>query len=270
MSLFVTVYDKGHDLSLPSKPIRVVPLLNKGREGRTWLSHVIRHWDDLADWTYLAQGEPHQDPEEFERRLAVEYFDTTALTREYLPHFPPKAIKDQDVVEWHGGCEVRYGRAIFQGGRTPDQNESWLREVWGRFFTCPPPEPLSEWTYGYAAMYAVPRHRIKARPLSFWRWCHRIIAQPEHQAEHSWGSGYAFEVIWRYLFGDADLYPVRIPELDRIELGMLAEQCPHGSKSCGCEPEVPRSCSHPDRPDKVRLSDCLLCVSQSSLFIERS
>ncbi len=263
MNTFISVYNKGPDpISLP-EAIRVVPLLNKGREGRTWLHHIITHYDDLADWTYLTQGEPHQNPAEFIARLDVSYPDTTSLTREYMPHFPPQAIKDQDVVEWHGGFEVRYGRAIYQGGRSPTQNEGWLSEIWPHFFACPIPDPLSEWIYGYGAMYAVPRHRITARPLAFWKWCHDVIARPEHQIEHSWGSGYAFEILWKYLFGDADRYPVRLPETDAAHLAMLADLCPWGTGPCGCG-AAPRLCSRPDQPAHVWRSHCLQCVRDSS------
>ena len=261
MNPFVTVYDKGHDRKphrLDPARTRVVPLLNKGREGRTWLEHFLRHYDSLAEWTFLAQGEPHQEPGEFAARLKVRYRDTTALTREYMPHFPPRWIKDRDEVEWHGGVEVRYGRAIYQGGRSKAENEPWLRQLWPHFFAVPPPDPIEDWTYGYGAMYAVPRHRITARPIEFWRWCHDVIARPEHQVEHSWGSGYAFELIWRYLLGDADRYPVRMPEPDVARAGMLAELCPHGSGACGCGSEA-RRCVHPLMPDRVWRRDCLEC-----------
>lgn len=265
--MLVHVYDKGHDRrphGLTDPAVRVTPLANAGREGRTWIEHFIRHYDDLAEWTYLAQGEPHQEPGEFRRRLRVRYRDTTGLTREYLPDFPPRWIKDADLVEHHdpgdGGTpvEVRYGRAIYQGGRSRAENEPWLRRLWAYWFDCPPPDPIEDWTYAYGAMYAVPRHRITDRPLAFWRWAHDVIARREHQVEHSWGSGYAFELIWRYLLGDADRYPTRLPDADRYRAAMLAEACPDGSGHCGCG-DKPRTCAHPMQRREVWINDCLDC-----------
>ena len=218
--MFVHVYDNGHDKRphrLTSPAVRVTPHLNAGREGRIWLEHFIRHYDDLPRWVYLAQGDPHQDPAEFRRRLKVPYTDTTGLTREYLPHFPPDWIKAKDVAEWHQPpddgppIEVRYGRAIHQGGHPKEHNEAWLRRAWAHFFACPPPDPIEDWTYAYGAMYAVPRRRITDRPIEFWRWCHDVIARPVNQEERSWGSGYVFELLWRYLLGDAERWPVRLP-----------------------------------------------------------
>lgn len=271
--MFVSVYDKGWDRrphGITDPRVRVTPLVNAGREGRTWLSHILDNYDKLAAWTYFAQGEPHQEPAEFLRRLKVPYRDTTGLTREYMPHFPPAWIKDQDAVEWHevgdGGppVEVRYGRAIYQGGRTKAQNEAWLRRLWAFFFQCPPPDPIEEWVYAYGAMYAVPRRRITDRPLEFWKWCHDVIARRENQEEHAWGSGYAFELLWPYLFGPAERYPIRLPDDDEARVTAEVANCPHASGSCGCGP-VPRECSHPAMTPQVWARDCRDCPFRPAL-----
>lgn len=271
--MFVHVYDKGHDKTphgLTDPSVRVTPLLNSGREGRTWLEHFIRHYDSLAEWTFLAQGEPHQDPAEFRRRLKVRYRDTTGLTREYMPDFPPRWKKDRDVVEWHqpddGGppVEVRYGRAIYQGVGDKASNEPWLRRIWAYFFACPAPDPIEDWVYAYGAMYAVPRHRILGRTVEFWRWCHDIIARPEQQREHDWGSGYAFEVLWPYLLGDAGRWPVRTPDAKATRVHAEVENCPFGSGPCGCAGK-PRACAHPAQPGKVWARDCIDCPFRPEL-----
>lgn len=46
------------DVGLPSAS-NVKRLLNRGREGGTYLSHIISHWDDLAEHTIFLQGEVH-------------------------------------------------------------------------------------------------------------------------------------------------------------------------------------------------------------------
>ena len=264
---FVSIYDKGHTGRPVPEAVRVVPLANVGREGRTWLSHIVEHYDDLAEWTYFAQGEPHQDPAEFLGRLVLEYPDTTGLTAEYMPNFPPRWIKDQDEVADRDGRSIRYGRAIYQGGRRPRENEAWIRTVWRHFFACPPPEPLSEWTYAYGAMYAVPRWRIRGRSLAFWRWCREQIILPEHLAERTPASGYAFELVWRYLFGDASLYPVHSVAVKDDWIGAEAATCRHGSGPCGCGVE-PRQCSRPGRAGPVWAWQCRECQTARLAAVE--
>ena len=289
----VVVYNKGADdpPGLRGRA-RVVPLANRGREGRTWLDHILRHYDELADWTYFAQGEPHQPPAEYLARLDVPYTDTTSLTREYLPDFPPDRMKALDLVADRDGFKIRYGRAVHQGGREPWHNEAWLRDLWPHFFACPAPEPLTEWIYAYCAMLAVPRHRITARPRAFWEFCHDTIARPEHQAEQTPGSGYAFELIWCYLFGDAARYPVRVPPAAPAVIASpapppssgalghatvehapnllpLVAACPERGgvlplsqqPDCGCTGKEVSECRalKGTIPGRVTLADCLAC-----------
>ena len=46
-----TVYSKG-----PVKPDGAIPLPNVGREGHTFLQHIVTHYDSLADWTVFSQA----------------------------------------------------------------------------------------------------------------------------------------------------------------------------------------------------------------------
>jgi hypothetical protein len=48
---------------------KVIKLPNMGREGETYLSHIINRWDSLAKQTIFLQAEVH-NPHEFNKRLA--------------------------------------------------------------------------------------------------------------------------------------------------------------------------------------------------------
>eukprot|EP00494_Astrolonche_serrata_P033528 UN33797 len=48
-----TVYNKGSYLEGDN----VIELENVGREGHTFLTHVVRNWDNLADWTIFSQAQ---------------------------------------------------------------------------------------------------------------------------------------------------------------------------------------------------------------------
>lgn len=183
-------------------------LPNMGREAGTYLTHLVDHYASLAEWTYFVQGATHSGEELF-GRLSVPYTDSTSLTRHYKPEWPGPNVTDHDLVEWHGGYEVRYGDARYHGDRTPRENAPWLDLVWSTWFSSPQPK---EWHYGYGAEWAIPRARITARPLKFWRRALEACLDAPSEGAYWAGSpasGYAFELMWRYLFDPK--YKVRIP-----------------------------------------------------------
>lgn len=54
-----TYYCKGDRLPLryPQRPVKCHSLPNVGREGHTFLTHIITHYDALADWTVFTQAQ---------------------------------------------------------------------------------------------------------------------------------------------------------------------------------------------------------------------
>ena len=62
--LRVIVYNKGFPWQAPQemsdRDIAVVPLENVGRESDTIAQHVLTHYNDLPEWTYVAQGGPFE------------------------------------------------------------------------------------------------------------------------------------------------------------------------------------------------------------------
>jgi hypothetical protein len=58
----VTVYNKGaDDLNLPWN-FKVIPLENTGRESHTYLHHIIKNYNNLAEKTLFLQGHPYEHP----------------------------------------------------------------------------------------------------------------------------------------------------------------------------------------------------------------
>lgn len=214
-------------------------LPNRGREAGTYLDHIVQNYDSLAQWTYFVQGQPHSGDELF-GRLAVPYTDTTGLTQWYKQEWPGPEVTDHDLVEQHGNYVVRYGDARYAGALSPESNEPWLERIWSTWFSSPQPR-IGNWYYAFGAEWAVPRHRILARPLKFWRLA-RDAANNSSNDLKIWlqdvSSGWAFELKWRYLFGDSNVYKVRYPSADeltrRVPLPksvMVSTSKPGG---CGC------------------------------------
>ncbi|KAI4174603.1 MAG: hypothetical protein LQ343_002176 [Gyalolechia ehrenbergii] len=50
------VYSKGGSKNTPELPFTFTPLPNIGREGHTFLHHIVNHYDKLADITLFVQG----------------------------------------------------------------------------------------------------------------------------------------------------------------------------------------------------------------------
>ncbi|KAI4187333.1 MAG: hypothetical protein L6R41_002875 [Letrouitia leprolyta] len=50
------VYSKGGSKNTPGLPFTFTPLPNIGREGHTFLYHIVNHYDNLADATLFVQG----------------------------------------------------------------------------------------------------------------------------------------------------------------------------------------------------------------------
>lgn len=238
---FVSLYDKGSEPVQVKRQVRQVRLSNVGRESHSMLWHIVRHYDSLAEWTYFAQGDALFHAPDFVGRLGVEYTDLCSLTARYSPDHPPDHIKAQDRVEHTGnggGFEVRYGNALAQIYGTV---RPWFNPAaWSYVFTCPQPDPL--W-FGYGAQYAVPRHRITARPLEFWRW---LLLESERSRwyadEHTDPplTPWQFEALWFYLLSDPAEYPHRCDRLppsatEALELTKQMKACPHRStEGCGC------------------------------------
>ncbi|KAF2093497.1 hypothetical protein NA57DRAFT_48189 [Rhizodiscina lignyota] len=55
------------------RPFKVIHVPNVGREGETYLRHIVDHWDDLAKHTMFIQADIH-NPREFIPRVR-DYFD---------------------------------------------------------------------------------------------------------------------------------------------------------------------------------------------------
>jgi len=160
----VSLYDKSDEPYRVARAVRRERLPNVGRESHSMLHHVARYYGGLAEWTYFAQGDALDHAPDFLGRLAVDYADVCTLTEGYSATHPPAAVRAFDRVEVVGGFRVRYGDALAQvlHGRP------WFNpRAWERAFAGPMPSPLR---FGYAAMYAVPRARILARPRTFWLW----------------------------------------------------------------------------------------------------
>jgi hypothetical protein len=135
------VYDKSGDQHTP-----FIPLENKGREGATFLGHIVRHYDNLPDYLVLVQGDPfaHMYPEitpkNFQSRL------------NHLVHQRPSHSQflfcdplPEHRMTYGGLMMDKYHELLFQG------------------------EPSGMLEYAAGNQYLIPRQIIQRRPKIFYQ-----------------------------------------------------------------------------------------------------
>lgn len=131
----VSIYSKGE----PAKHHRSLPLPNIGREGHTFVTHIIECWNCLADVTIFVQGDPLFHCELLLKRL------------------------DQEV-EWFEWMTDMVFKCNADG--TPDWDQdvgSWYEKLMGREFP-------GEVSFGVGGQFAATRECIRSVGLGRWRW----------------------------------------------------------------------------------------------------
>ncbi|GAB7021636.1 DUF3431 domain-containing protein [Salidesulfovibrio brasiliensis] len=195
-----TVYDKSGD-PLPG----TVPLPNIGREAHTYLTHIIRHYDELADLNVFLQGGPFDHlfphggtPDDLRAAIAgcrrmnrpftgLAWFklDCDGLGR------PHDLKKPENEGRWNG-----WGRDI------P------VAEIFEKLFAAETPERFI--ARGATGNFAVRAERIRTRPRAFYEYALSLIeADP---GDHH-NTGHAFERLWHLIFNgykvwNRESYPV--------------------------------------------------------------
>ena len=190
LGLPVTIYDKSGapgDLALP----------NIGRESHTYLTHIVRRYDDLAAFTVFVQGAPFEHmapgttPEDFAGRIRQNARLGLAFTG-----FAFFKLKCDVLGRPHDLADpARHGHRPGYGKDIP------VGAVYERLFAGPVPETFL--VSAPAGMLFVARARILARPRDFYRRALEIVAADPDDAGNT---GHAFERLWQVIFnGDTRL-----------------------------------------------------------------
>lgn len=182
------VYDKSES------PIQnTLQLKNIGREGHTYLTHIVREYDTLADFNVFVQGNPfdHLDDRRqgdvnllrkkiadvVERRMAFSGFAWFKLKCDRLGR-PHDLCRPENKGRW-AGC----GKDIPLG------------EVFEKLFMADFPEQLV--VRAPAGLFAVTGERIRTRPKAFYEYALRLFEADPDDANNT---GHAFERLWQHIF----------------------------------------------------------------------
>jgi hypothetical protein len=185
----VTVYDKSGapgPLALP----------NIGRESHTYLSHILRRYDDLAAYTVFVQGAPfdHMPPGATPATFAARIAQNVRLGLRFTG-FASFKLKCDRLGRPHDLADpVKHGHRPGCGKDIP------LGEVYARLFVGPVPE-----TYlvpAPAGMLFVARERILFHSRTFYRQAQALVAADPDDADNT---GHAFERLWQVIFNGKTL-----------------------------------------------------------------
>jgi hypothetical protein len=195
----VVIYNKGAELLLPfGAEQKILP--NVGREGHTFLTHIIDNYASLKEVTIFLQGRiddlifPVFAKAEFYLPQCLQYGFSAATLHTYLPihwerPFPRYVSDDSGKHAWQ-----------LHQGLMADSAENMLEYV-VRFLGCLPPLCV----VSHCGCFAASRLAIHARPLSFYQSLRDTISHHPNPLE-----GHYLERMWCYLFSGNRLLPVAL------------------------------------------------------------
>lgn len=172
----IRVYDKydkqatDHLPNIPSFPVQLFEGVKyakspTGRESHTYLYHIIKNYDNLADINIFLQGNPTEM--NFDSRNALKlHFETDFEGVNFLPLNFPLVICDKQAAPLHRGLP--------------------LERVFKRLFQGPCPDLFA---FSWGAMFCVSKEYILNRPLVFYEEMMQIIYEEPL-------SGYVYERLW--------------------------------------------------------------------------
>jgi hypothetical protein len=169
-----TVYSKD-----PAEQGRYRVLPNAGREGGTYLYHIVRHYDDLAERTLFLQGDPFPHP-----LLPLDVYASSEM--------PFVAGSDSvQNISWTVPWSIP----------TQPITEHVMRDFLG-LVECDSSISHFRWTQG--AQFAVARQQIRKRPKSYYQ---RLLDISQRETVELAGRrfnnhqvAWIFELFWRNIF----------------------------------------------------------------------
>jgi hypothetical protein len=197
VSAEVTVYSKG---DLPTKDFeRTSKLPNIGREGHTFLHHIVSRYDTLATTTLFLQGDIYAwnegTPPHTALSLAEMRERSLTLTGLSATGFGVSGrFKKWNGMEWDKDPKrwlERRGKGMRMSDLTPGH-------FWQFIFDAENPESVA-WTG--SGIFAVTSEAIRRRPLPFWQ---KLLGYFEELNHANPEEGHFLERFWMSIFSAED------------------------------------------------------------------
>jgi hypothetical protein len=177
----VVVYNKGNDDLDYIPQERIIKCENLGREGGTYVKHIIDNYDKLSNFTIFLQGKSHDH---------MDYYNESNGQSKLID-----AIKEKNIHKF------RYIGTLFVG--VPPEHVEEPGHGLVALNSMFPAEYLKDifnhhknYTYGSGALFVSHKDQILKHPKEFW------IELYSHLQEINPAAGFGLEKLWRFLLED--------------------------------------------------------------------
>lgn len=182
------VYDKGG-----SSAVNARRLENIGREGHTYLTHIVREYDTLAPVNVFLQGNPFDHLDD-QKKGSVE------MLRSMIEDVVDRGVPFKGFAWFKLKCD-RLGQP--HDLRKPENQGRWsgwgkdipLGDVFEALFDADFPKQLV--ATAPTGIFSVSGERIRTRPKAFYSYALGLIEQDPDDANNT---GHAFERLWQHIF----------------------------------------------------------------------
>lgn len=220
----VLIYNKGEHLDFDDPRVEVREVPNIGREGGTYLDHIIENYSDLPEKMWFTQAAPMEHSPDFlglmkkESVALYEHEPFQGLSDRWKTSKPAWFNLDLDMVEetnaWRingnrcvkyfinhnlhtvGHCELWDGGVNWMTGCFVNLHSD--RHIFGYLANLtgiPEPKPITE--FFYAACFFVHREAVHSNPVSSYERLRDFLYESEPQG---FFQGYLIERFWPYFF----------------------------------------------------------------------
>lgn len=182
------VYDKGPDCTE-----NAVKLPNIGREAHTYFTHIVTHYDALADMNVFLQGDPFDHLDDRGRVTPEDLRNT-------LEDIVDRMVPFKGLAWFKLKCD-RLGRP--HDLHKPENEGRWagwgkdipVGQMFEKLFDAPMPEQII--ARAPTGNFCVTGERIRTRPRDFYAYVLKMIEDDPHDANNT---GHAIERLWQHIF----------------------------------------------------------------------
>jgi hypothetical protein len=223
------IYNKGNYLE------NTIPLPNFGREGHTYLHHIVTNYENLDDYTCFLQGNP---------------FDHTVTLFDKLENFKTKNINN--AIQFHYLSDIIYDCNLTG---CPHHIGLPLADTYEKIFDVR--KDKLAFTFGGGAQFIVSKNRILTHSKSFYENIKNILSESVNPIE-----GYVVERFWNLIFSDdsPELKPRLFNNQEKkytIEYKKIFNKCYRNNEAKVSKEEFDKNASKiVDRHNKQTLGDC--------------
>ena len=198
----IIIYDKGEPVApqIRERAKRVVRLPNTGREGHTYLWHIVENYDDLADVTFFSQGncKPH-----LKGKKIPYFFDFKNVEEECARHaYLATTASSRSLSSWKRGRKNppdHLTRALDTGRWRASRSKMTFPEWWTKYVRQELPTH-DEVRFAWGGTFSVTKNYILSNSKRYYKKLLHTLTGGVNPEE-----GHYMERAWSYIFKPDEL-----------------------------------------------------------------